>query len=110
MAFLQNYKRVYQIGRSFGTNDGGRRHAAALIFGGFGKVLQPRAHGGIYFNMLDRSNPYIVKRDDSFVTVGGVRWEAVTARTRRGADSDYRKANGSSLQDIVYYLIFIRNM
>jgi hypothetical protein len=44
MAFLQNYKRVYQIGRSFGTTMvDGRPTPLHKPFGAFGRVLKPEA-------------------------------------------------------------------
>jgi hypothetical protein len=62
MAFLQNYKRVYQIGRSFGTTMvAGEPTPLHKSFGAFGKVLQPSAPTEEYIlKMLTDPNPYIV--------------------------------------------------
>ena len=59
MAFLQNYKRVYQVGRSFGTTMvDGKPTNLHKTFGAFGRLLQPTED--YILKMLDDPNPYII--------------------------------------------------
>ena len=59
MAFLQNYKRVYLTGRTFGTlTVDGEIKPLHLSYGAFGKILQPTEE--YILNLLTDPNPYIV--------------------------------------------------
>lgn len=59
MAFLQNYKRVYQVGRSFGTTMvDGKPKPLHKTFGAFGRILQPTEE--YILKMLTDPNPYLV--------------------------------------------------
>lgn len=59
MAFLQNYKRVYQIGRAFGTTEfEGKLSKLHIPFGAYGKLLDPAAEW--VRPMFTDPNPYIV--------------------------------------------------
>ena len=59
MAFLQNYKRVYQVGRSFGTTMAdGKPKSLHKTFGAFGRVLEPTED--YILKMLTDPNPYLV--------------------------------------------------
>jgi hypothetical protein len=59
MAFLQNYKRVYQVGRAFGTTmfEDKLEHLH-ISFGAYGKILDPKEE--YILKMRDDPNPYIV--------------------------------------------------
>jgi len=59
MAFLQNYKRVYQIGRAFGTTEfDGKLNELHIPFGAYGKIIG--AKEDYLQKMLTDPNPYIV--------------------------------------------------
>jgi hypothetical protein len=59
MAFLQNYKRVYQIGRAFGTTMfEGKTENLHISFAAYGKILEPKEE--YILKMLTDPNPYIV--------------------------------------------------
>jgi hypothetical protein len=59
MAFLQNYKRVYQIGRAFGTTMfEDRLEQLHISFGAYGKILEPKEE--YILKMLTDPNPFIV--------------------------------------------------
>ncbi|MDR1590174.1 MAG: MoaF N-terminal domain-containing protein [Oscillospiraceae bacterium] len=60
MCFLQNYKREYLVGRSFGTSTTpeGDTHTH-LMFGAYGKLIDPTDDEGLQ-KMLRDPNPYIV--------------------------------------------------
>ena len=59
MAFLQNYKRVYLVGRAFGTvTHDGTSGPLHITFGACGKILYPTEE--YLLNMLTDPNPYIV--------------------------------------------------
>ena len=60
MAMLQNYNRLYLVGRTFGTRTvDGNNVALHTTFGAFGKLLEPDAADYIK-NMLTDPNPYLV--------------------------------------------------
>lgn len=59
MAFLQNYKRVYQVGRSFGTTMvDGKPKPLHKTFGAFGRILTDPPE--YIAKLLTDPNPYIV--------------------------------------------------
>ena len=60
MAFLQNYKRVFTIGRAFGTTtpDGKENHLH-LTFAAFGKLIDVEGDKRIA-GLMDEPNPYVV--------------------------------------------------
>ena len=59
MAFLQNYKRVYQIGRAFGTTTfEGKYNALHLSFAAIGRILDP-ADDERLNKMLTDPNPFL---------------------------------------------------
>jgi hypothetical protein len=61
MCFIQNYKRVYQVGRAFGTAtwDEGDQ-PIHLLFGAYGKLLEPSEQEEYIRNLLTDPNPYMV--------------------------------------------------
>ena len=60
MAFLQNYKRVYLIGRAFGTQTADNTYRAIhTSFAAYGKLLDP-AEDERLNKMLHDPNPYII--------------------------------------------------
>jgi hypothetical protein len=60
MCFLQNYKREYLVGRSFGTSTTPEGDTPThLMFGAYGKLLDPTGDEGLQ-KMLSDPNPYIV--------------------------------------------------
>jgi len=61
MCFIQNYKRVYQVGRAFGTatwDDGDA--PLHLLFAAYGKLLEPSEQEEYIRNLLTDPNPYTV--------------------------------------------------
>ena len=59
MCMLQNYKRVYLTGRTFGTVvTDGKETPLHLTFGAYGKILKPTEE--YILNMLTDPNPYLV--------------------------------------------------
>ena len=59
MCMLQNYKRVYLTGRTFGTMmQDGKIQPLHLTFGAYGKILKPTDE--YILNMLTDPNPYLV--------------------------------------------------
>ena len=59
MTFLQNYKRVYLVGRAFGTTMfDGAINPLHITFSAFGKILQPTEE--YILKLLTDPNPYIV--------------------------------------------------
>jgi hypothetical protein len=61
MCFIQDYRSVYQIGRAFGTltNEGGEQ-PLHILFGAFGKVLDPDATENYIKKLMTDPNPYLV--------------------------------------------------
>lgn len=58
MCMLQNYKRVYQVGRTFGTRTGsGEDQSLNLIFGAFGRI---RTGDEKFDKFLNDPNPFLV--------------------------------------------------
>ncbi|MDR0905549.1 MAG: molybdenum cofactor biosynthesis F family protein [Oscillospiraceae bacterium] len=61
MCFIQNYNRVYTVGRAFGTatwDDGDK--PLHLNFAAYGKVLDPKEQEEYIQNLLTDPNPYLV--------------------------------------------------
>ena len=59
MCMLQNYKRVYLTGRTFGTiMTDGKIQPLHLTFGAYGKILKPTEE--YILNMLTDPNPYLI--------------------------------------------------
>jgi hypothetical protein len=60
MCFIQDYRNVYQIGRGFGTMTvEGEDRALHLLFGAFGKILDPDETPDYIKKLLTDQNPYL---------------------------------------------------
>jgi hypothetical protein len=61
MCFIQDYRNVYQIGRAFGTltRENGDE-SLHMLFGAFGKVLDPDTTADHIKKLLTDPNPYLV--------------------------------------------------